>query len=759
MRGKSKAIWRVSFALVVALSLGLVMTPGGQVGAATLDFTTPGTFNWTVPAGVTQITVEAWGAGGAGGGSDDYISCQGAGGAGGGGGAYAASSTVSVTPGQNLTIVVGAGGTGVYGLNGNDGNPSFVGPDANPAHAYVRAAGGSGGTANTAGGTPPGGAGGTIAASVGATRLAGENGEDGASGGLVWSGDGGDGANGGSGGLGFDSAENKNGYPGGAPGGGGGGGRTSNDYGGAHAGGAGAKGRVVITWAPSALYELTMAVSPPGSGTATDLTGTSPYPAGTVVSISAVNATCYQFVNWSATPAVTFVNPNAATTTFTMPAQDVTVTANFVAICSYNLTITSTDCCTVTTPGEGTYNYTPGTVVNLVATLDASCQFLEWTASAGTFSNRYAATTTFTMPAQDVTVTAHCAMVTYCRQLCIYSSDGGNVTTPGEGTFTYYHGTVVNLVATPDTGYQFVNWTYTAGAPIVNPNAASTNITMYWHYTVQANFEESTDVYDLTISSTAGGSVTTPGEGTFTHNEGTVVDLVAEADDGYFFEKWTGGGSNIHDANAASTNITMPAQNVAITANFKDVLPSVTTQAATTITTDSATMNMNYTVGNLSSVEVCFAYKKSTDSSWSSTDWVSKSADGSYAKSITELDSDTQYDFKAQLKYDDTTIEGTTRQFTTEAPSTPEPSGGYCFIATAAYGTPSAEQIDVLREFRDLVLLESAVGSQFVTMYYQLSPPIADFIARSDTLRTLVREFLIDPVVWIVEDTGALWRN
>jgi len=82
-----------------------------------------------------------------------------------------------------------------------------------------------------------------------------------------------------------------------------------------------------------------------------------------------------------------------------------------------------------------------------------------------------------------------------------------------------------------------------------------------------------------------------------------------------------------------------------------------------------------------------------------------------------------------------------------------------CFIATAAYGTPAAEQIDVLREFRDVVLLKSAVGSRFVVLYYRLSPPIADFIARSDPLKTLVRELLVDPIVWIVEATGEIWRN
>ena len=41
--------------------------------------------------------------------------------------------------------------------------------------------------------------------------------------------------------------------------------------------------------------------------------------------------------------------------------------------------------------------------------------------------------------------------------------------------------------------------------------------------------------YNLYITSTAGGSVTTPGEDTFTYGEGTVVDLTAEAEEGYQF--------------------------------------------------------------------------------------------------------------------------------------------------------------------------------------------------------------------------------
>jgi hypothetical protein len=82
-----------------------------------------------------------------------------------------------------------------------------------------------------------------------------------------------------------------------------------------------------------------------------------------------------------------------------------------------------------------------------------------------------------------------------------------------------------------------------------------------------------------------------------------------------------------------------------------------------------------------------------------------------------------------------------------------------CFIATAAYGTPTAEQIDVLRELRDVVLLKSSVGSRFVALYYRLSPAIAALMARDNLLRTLVRELLVDPIVWIVEATGDIWRN
>ena len=85
------------------------------------------------------------------------------------------------------------------------------------------------------------------------------------------------------------------------------------------------------------------------------------------------------------------------------------------------------------------------------------------------------------------------------------------------------------------------------------------------------------------------------------------------------------------------------------------------------------------------------------------------------------------------------------------------PSSGGCFIATAAYGTPTAKQLDVLRAFRDEVLLKSAVGSRLVDIYYKVSPPIANFISQHNVVRTLVRELVIDPIVWLLKATRAIW--
>jgi parallel beta-helix repeat protein len=163
-------------------------------------------------------------------------------------------------------------------------------------------------------------------------------------------------------------------------------------------------------------------------------------------------------------------------------------------------------------------------------------------------------------------------------------------------------------------------------------------------------------LYTLEISSTGGGSVVIPGEGTFTYEPGTKVDLIAITDTFYNFVQWTGDVGTITNVNSAATNITMN-DDYYITANF------------------------NF---------------------------------GPF---------------------------------------------GWCFIATAAYGTDTAKEIDILREFRDEVLLSNSLGAEFVSFYYKTSPPIADFISQHEALRTVVRMGFVDPIVKILTWTNDLWSG
>jgi len=141
--------------------------------------------------------------------------------------------------------------------------------------------------------------------------------------------------------------------------------------------------------------------------------------------------------------------------------------------------------------------------------------------------------------------------------LSVSSTIGGSVIAPGQGTFPYDAGAVVDLVAEAQAGYQFVKWTGDVGT-IADVNAASTSITMDDDCEILADFEVIPPVrYNLVTSSTTGGSITTPGQGTYTYDEGTVVDLVAEAEQGYQFVAWTGDVSTIENGDAAQTRITI----------------------------------------------------------------------------------------------------------------------------------------------------------------------------------------------------------
>lgn len=217
-----------------------------SIGGTSLSgqiFSAQGESTFTVPAGITSISVKAWGAGGGGGAGGSAA----AGGTGGGGGYV--SGTIAVTPGETLTVYVGGGGAAgtrnISGGGGGGGAYSSIYRGSTPLAIAAGGGGGGGGRATAthiggsggAGGGTSGVNGGNSRANVGggggtptAGGVAGTGTNAGIAGSALTGGVGADGTNG---------ATDGSGASGGLTGGGAGGGVVSTNRAGAGGGGSG----------------------------------------------------------------------------------------------------------------------------------------------------------------------------------------------------------------------------------------------------------------------------------------------------------------------------------------------------------------------------------------------------------------------------------------------------------------------------------------------------------------------------------------
>jgi hypothetical protein len=387
----------------------------------------------------------------------------------------------------------------------------------------------------------------------------------------------------------------------------------------------------------------------------------------------------------------------------------------------YGLTVTSTLGGSVSQPGEGMSLHYADEVVALVAQPDIHWHFLEWTGDVNTIANVTAAQTTITING-SYSITANFEIDEGWCSLTTSSTEGGSVTEPGEGTHVYGANTTVSLAAQADEHYHFVEWTGDVAA-VGNPQAPSTNITMYDSYSITANFELDAGWYSLIVASTAGGSVTEPGQGTFVYQGGNVVYLIAQPDEGYDFVNWTGDVDSVADVTATQTTVTINSS-CSITANFESWHPAPVALLVVSSTgggsvTSPGEGTFNCTLGSMV-ILMAGANSGYQFANWSGD--VDTIADVDAATTTITMDS--SYSIRADFQ-------GT---------SSP------CCTATAAFGTPMAREIGILREFRDEYMLTNALGRTLADFYYSVSPPLAEFISEHPGLKPMVRAGLAPAV-------------
>ncbi|MDD3700923.1 MAG: choice-of-anchor J domain-containing protein [Bacteroidales bacterium] len=297
-------------------------------------------------------------------------------------------------------------------------------------------------------------------------------------------------------------------------------------------------------------YTFDLIVDPAGSGV---VTGEGVYNFGDLVEITATANEGWAFVNWTDENDVE-VSADA-NYSFTMPSNDLTYTANFELI-DYTFDILVNPAGSGVVTGEGVYNF--GDVVDITATANEGWAFVNWT-DENDVEVSADANYSFTMPSNDLTYTANFELVDYTFDIVVDPAGSGVVT--GEGVYNF--GDVVDITATANEGWAFVNWTDENNA-VVSADANYSFTMPSNDLTYTANFVLVNYTLTLVADPVAGGTVNGGGS----YNFGDAVTIVATPTAGWDFVNWTDDNNAVVSADA-SYSFTMPSNDLAYTANFE----------------------------------------------------------------------------------------------------------------------------------------------------------------------------------------------
>ncbi len=311
-----------------------------------------------------------------------------------------------------------------------------------------------------------------------------------------------------------------------------------------------------FTEEPVVTFELTVDVA--GSGSVTKVPSATTYVSGTSVQLTAVPAAGWEFDAWSGD--LTGTN-NPATIVMN---EDKSVMATFVALPTYSLD--------VEVVGEGSVavdpvmaEYPEGTEVQLTATPATGWDFAGWSGDLTGMTNP----ATLMMNA-DTVVTATFTTMSDTYTLDVVTVGSGSVAADPNMT-EYIEGTVVELTATPNQGWEFDSW---SGDLMGTTNPAA--LTMTKDMVVTATFT-ALPTYTLDVNVVGNGSVTVAPDAAY-YLEGASVQLTAVPATDWYFAGWTG------DAGGADNPLTVVMDgNKVITVTFTEE-PVVTVTLTVNVT-------------------------------------------------------------------------------------------------------------------------------------------------------------------------------